>query len=152
MRVIVNTSPLVVLGRIGHLHLLPALFTRLVRPESVLVELEAGRGKYGIPAELENPPWLATEPDPALMQLRKELGNGETAAITLAFQTQADLIILDDLAARLVAQELSLKVTGTLGVLLAAQQRGLITDMPVVFKALEAADFRVPAELRDRFS
>ena len=64
------------------------------------------------------------------MALRKELGAGETAAITLAHASGADLVILDDLQARLVAEGLGLKVTGTLGILVAAKQKELLRDLP----------------------
>jgi len=86
-------------------------------------------------------------PDPPMMQLRKELGAGETAAITLAYQIKAGLIILDDLAARLVAQELGLRVAGTIGILLAAKEKSLISDVKMHFKALQDAGFRLPSHI-----
>jgi hypothetical protein len=62
MRVVVNSSPLIALERIGSLDVLKSLYGTVVRPQSVL----------------------------------DELGAGETAAITLAYKTAADLVILDD--------------------------------------------------------
>jgi predicted nucleic acid-binding protein len=38
-----NTSPLLYLGRIGHLNLLPGLFKPVFVPEQVALELDAGR-------------------------------------------------------------------------------------------------------------
>jgi len=45
--VVVNTSPLIALDRIGHLDILPRLFGDLIRPQSVADELSAGKHIYG---------------------------------------------------------------------------------------------------------
>jgi len=119
------------------------MFGKIVCPESVIMEINAGNIKYSsIP--IISFEWLTVEPDPPMMRLRKELGAGETAAVTLAYQKKANLIILDDLAARLVAQELGLRVTGTIGILLAASEKRLIADVNIHFKALHDAGFRLP--------
>lgn len=152
MRVVVNTSPLIALERIGQLDLLKRMYGVVVRPQSVLDELNAGRGAYELsPLLLEQSDWICTEPDPPDMNLRRELGAGETAVIALAVKTRADLVILDDLPARLVAQAQGLAITGTLGVLLAAQQAGLVTDVAEMFRALQDAGFRIPASLFEKY-
>lgn len=147
MRVIVNTSPLIALERIGQLHLLKQLYSSVVRPQSVLDEIEAGREHHDISSELVDSDWILTEPDPPEMVLRKELGKGETAAIALAAKTKADLIILDDFAARLVAQGIDLAVTGTLGVLRASHRLGYIEDMKGCLTSLNEAGFYLSQEI-----
>ncbi len=67
--------------------------------------------------------------------------------ISLAHESQADLIILDDLQARLVASGLGLRVTGTIGVLLAAQKSGAGPSINEALQLLDAAGFRMSAEL-----
>lgn len=42
-RVVSDTSPLLYLGRIGQLELLPRLFSEVCVPEQVALELDAGR-------------------------------------------------------------------------------------------------------------
>ena len=143
MTVVTNTSPLIALERIGQLSLLPKLYGTVIRPNAVLVEIEEGRGKYGVPDGLQDPDWLETMGDPPEMELRRELGSGETAVIALALRLQADLVILDDLAARNVAAELGLSVSGTLGILLAASRRGLLADVEMAVDALTMVGFRV---------
>ena len=96
MRVVVNSSPLIALERIGSLDVLKSLYGTVVRPQSVLDELGAGRSRYNFDRALFDTDWILTEPDPPEMVFRKELGAGETAAITLAYKTAADLVILDD--------------------------------------------------------
>ncbi len=143
MIVVVNTSPLVALDRIGQISILPKLFGEIIRPQSVVDELDAGRSVYGGSDSLFHATWLETADDPPEMVLRKELGAGETAAIALALRVDADLVILDDLAARNVAAELGLNVTGTLGVLLAAHKKGLLDDIEKSINALIACGFRL---------
>lgn len=143
MTVLVNTSPLVALDRIGQLEVLPKLFGRAIRPQSVADELNAGRSAYGGSDALYHAEWLETRDDPPEMVLRKELGAGETAVIALAVREKADLVILDDLAARNVAMELGMNVTGTLGVLLGAHKKGLLPDLQAALRELQASGFRI---------
>lgn len=143
MIVVVNTSPLIALDRIGHIDILPRLFGELIRPQSVADELRAGKHLYGGTDALFRADWLKTLADPPEMMLRKELGAGETAVIALALRMHADLTILDDLAARNVAAELGLCVTGTLGVLLAAHRKGLLEHPSQAFAALKDSGFRI---------
>ena len=147
MIVVVNTSPLVALDRIGQISILPKLFGEIIRPQSVVDELDAGRSVYGGSTSLFHASWLSTVKDPPEMVLRKELGAGETAAIALALRVDADLVILDDLAARNVAAELGLNVTGTLGVLLAAHKKGLLDDIEKSINSLVACGFRLSDSL-----
>lgn len=152
MRVVVNTSPLIALERIGRLDLLRGLYGSVVRPQSVLDEIQAGGVLYPLSAQLADADWIVTEPDPPEMALRRELGAGETAAITLAYKTGAGLIILDDLQARIVAAGLGLPVTGTLGGLLAARRLVLLDDLPGAVADLQAVGFRVSPELCARLA
>lgn len=143
MTVVVDTSPLIALDRIGCLEVLPRLFGHVIRPQSVVHELQAGKHIYGGSDALFHARWLTTMDDPPEMLLRKELGDGETAVIALALRMKAELTILDDLAARNVAAELGLNVTGTLGVLLAAHRKGILKNPRQALSALQDAGFRI---------
>jgi predicted nucleic acid-binding protein len=147
MRVVVNSSPFIALGRIGQLHLLKALYGTVVRPQAVLDELLAGDEKYPVSRELRDAEWIVTEADPPEIALRKDLGPGETAVIALALNTGADLVILDDLQARLLAASLNLNLTGTLGVLLGAHQLGLLPDIQGALMNLLHAGFHLPPSI-----
>lgn len=54
------------------------------------------------------------------------LHQGELEAIKLAQEVQVDFVVLDDLLARRKAQGLSLKVIGTVGLLLLLEKRRLL--------------------------
>ncbi len=142
MRVIVNTSPLIALNRIDRLNLLRDLYKQVVCPQSVVDEIETGVQKYHAPA-MALPLWVCVDPDPPEMAFRRELGAGESAVLSLALVTKADLVVLDDLQARLVAAELNLRTTGTLGILVAAQQLGLIRSSRDEVRKLQASGFRI---------
>lgn len=147
MRVVVNTSPLIALDRIGQLQILKALYGTIIRPQSVLDELKAGADRYELSTALRDAEWIVTEPDPVEGILRRELGPGEMAAIALAAKSGADLIVLDDLQARLVAESLGLKLTGTLGVLLAAFRAGHLVDLDKAIADLQENGFRISPNL-----
>ena len=62
---------------------------------------------------------------------------GEVGAIRLALQEKADLVLMDDRDARIEAEGLGLRVTGTVGLVLAAMQGNLISDLEAI-ELLEA--------------
>ena len=84
----------------------------------------------------------------------EKLQAGEQAAILLAESTKADVILLDEKAARRVACVRGLRVTGLLGVLGEAATRGLVELAPAIDR-LRTTSFRAsPALLKatlDRF-
>lgn len=60
---------------------------------------------------------------------------------TLAFECNADFIILDDLKARQMAEELALKVIGTVAVLKKAEEKGIIENLADVLEDLRNEGF-----------
>ena len=68
------------------------------------------------------------------------LGSGEREVLALAEELRADLVLVDDQAARLEARRRHLRVTGTLGILRSAAELGMI-DVPSVLKNLRATNF-----------
>ena len=80
--------------------------------------------------------------------LRLELDAGEAEAIALAVESNANLILLDERLGRRAAHRLGLTVVGTLGVLIAAKDRGLLAAVRPVLDALRAdAGFWITDEL-----
>ena len=71
------------------------------------------------------------------------IDRGERAAIQLACALRADLVLMDDRKGVLAAERKGLLVTGTLGVLDIAAERGLV-DFAETVRELEQTNFRRP--------
>lgn len=72
------------------------------------------------------------------------LGRGETEVLLLALEAPAEIVvILDDVRARSVAEQLGLQLTGTLGLLLDAKRAGLVPEVAPLIDRLQALGFRL---------
>lgn len=148
MMVVSNTSPLNYLVLIGAVDLLPQLFGTLSIPSAVRDELSDPDTPDPVRTWIAQPPdWLHAEhieagSDTALNALHR----GEREAILLAEKFEADLIILDEQAARTVASQRGLHVTGTLGVLNEAGAQGFI-DISEAVSRLRQTTFRAAPRL-----
>lgn len=121
MKVVVDTSVLIALSCIGKLDLLRNLFTLILAPRAVAEE-------YGEPL----PGWikvLDVKNKQLVRALLEYLHRGEAEAITLAIETDANIVILDDKKARSIARRLGLKMIGTVGILVLAKKQKLIDDI-----------------------
>jgi len=67
--------------------------------------------------------------------------------LSLAAEIRADRLLLDERAARRVAEALGLSVVGTLGVLLAAKRRGLVAEVRPLIDELVRQGFWVAPRL-----
>jgi predicted nucleic acid-binding protein len=148
--IVSNTTPLSSLHKIGKAHLLGQMYGRVVIPSEVAAELdqagpihEVWRRQLGF-VDVVNP----TAGDPVMTLLTSEVDRGEAAAIALARQVSSELLIIDDMAGRRLAQKLGLTITGTVGVVLAAAERRLI-DAP--FAVLDELRARGGLWLSDEF-
>lgn len=148
MIVVSNTSPLNYLVLIGAVDILPQHFGSISIPAAVRTELSDPGTPESVRTWIAQPPgWLhihhvASGHDVQLDALHQ----GEREAILLAERLNADLIILDEQAARAVAKQRGLHVTGTLGVLNEAGAHGLI-DIPDAVSQLRQTSFRAAPSL-----
>jgi predicted nucleic acid-binding protein len=148
MIVISDTSPLCYLLLIDAIDLLPDLYGCVVIPPSVQAELADPKSPAIVQAWIAHPPnWLNIRtPTLPMTTALDELDAGEQAAIALAQELQADLILLDDQAARTVASKRNLAVVGILGILVRAAQQEKI-DFPATINKLQQTNFRASASL-----
>ncbi len=150
MIVISDTTPLSELAKAGLLNLLPDIYGSIIIPQEVLEEVT-----YGVhPAVMlvQSANWIEVqfvrEPEKVSELTRTTgLGLGECAAMILAEELGAGRILIDDLDARKVAQSRNLPVTGTVGTVLVAKQRGLIPSVKEALDALIAGGKRISQQL-----
>jgi hypothetical protein len=152
--VICNSSPFVSLAAVDHLWVLERLYGRLYVPEAVYIEVAlAGDGRPGS-AEMKTAIWverLAVQDEDASIWVEAGLDRGKAEVIALALNVSARLGLLDDRAARREAGRAGLPVAGTVGVLVAAKDAGLITALlPVLESLIARVPFRLHPELREQ--
>jgi predicted nucleic acid-binding protein len=152
MIVISDSSPLNYLILIGQADLLQKLYNRVLIPPAVHNELQRESTPPSVRQWMAQPPkWLeiygaAISDDTTLGRL----GPGEREAIVLAEKLHADAILIDERDGRRVAEGRHLTVIGTLQVLSAAAENGLI-DFPATLAKLQLTSFRVSARLLKLF-
>lgn len=131
LSVIVNTSPLLYLFRAGQIEILRGLYEEVLAPPAVADELLAGSRVGVVVPRLAEYPWIraAEVRGSAVLPAIVDLGRGEAEVIALGLERAGSLLILDDMLARRVAALNGLRVTGTLGVLLRAKQRGILSEV-----------------------
>ncbi len=153
MRAVANAGPLIHLSWIDRLDLLPALFTDVLVPQAVQDEvLRAEASVRGLVAlrEAFAAGWLevrAVADRAAVAALQTDLDRGESEAIVLMREAGADLLLLDDRRARAAAERQGLPLTGTLGILRLARERGLIPAALPLLDELRQHGFRIGADL-----
>ncbi len=133
MKVISDSSVLIALSTIGQLPLLPLRFPEgILIPRAVWHEVvEAGKGQSGAD-EVSTATWITVcevRDSPLLSLLQTELDYGESEAIALCVEKQADVILLDEKYARRKAQRTGLTVLGTVGILIWAKRSGCINSL-----------------------
>lgn len=146
MIVISDTSPLNYLVLIDAQNVLPRLYGRVLIPCEVWNELRAAPPKvrqWLDPA----PMWLEIHSAPP-HTLPARLHAGEAAAIALAKEYHASLLLIDDDDAYRYAANEGLPATRTVGVLRDAAGKGFL-DLAVAFENLKQTNFRVSHKLLD---
>lgn len=137
--VVADAGPLIALGRLDALALLPQLFASVQVTETVLAEcvarpdlIDAQRVAAALAAG-----WLVPCPD-VLPAVGGRLDPGESSAIARALEIGAGLL-LDDRAAVVYARGLGLKVIGTPGLLVLAKRQGKLVRVAPLIEQLRTS-------------
>lgn len=147
MLVVSDTSPITNLAAIGHLNLLRELYEQITIPEEVRDELVlGGAGNNPGAREVRSETWFTIVSVDAqergrLARAYPALDLGEVAALALAVERSADLILLDDKAARRAASDLKLSYVG---IVLVAKSHGMVALVrPILDDLRSRAGFRL---------
>jgi len=148
--VICNATPLINFAVINRLDILEAVFGKIIIPQAVYVETTVTGfpgPEFVLQAITSN--WVQIRSVSTVApSITSELDNGEREAIALALETGEQRILLDEREARQVAQSLGLQVIGTLGILLLAKNREIITQVqPLLDAMIDTAQYWVSSTL-----
>ncbi len=139
--VITDTSCLIVLSRIGEMELLHKLYSPVVVTHTI-------EGEFGEPL----PEWIEVRgvSNTAYQKLLEAtLDQGEASAIALAIEIPGALLVVDDLKARREVARLGLSMTGTLGILHKAKQKGIVPRLAPLLEKVEKSGFRISPAIID---
>ena len=141
-KVVVNTTPIIALADIGQLDLLQKLYGVIVIPQAVNLEILSDPARSFVDVAS----WIKVVTLNRLDQksmFSARLHAGEIEVLMLAQEYGADLLILDDNAAKKTAKYLGFTVTGTMGVLLKAKREGYIEKVKPLMENLIADGFYI---------
>ena len=133
-KVYVDTSALIILNKIDALGLLNKIYGNVIITNYIQLELN----------EIL-PSWIIIEPAYNFEQsfLKNfNLGPGESIIIMNALEYNGFLII-DDLKARKIATTLSLRFTGSVGILITAKKLGFIHSVKYYLEKIQTTNFRI---------
>ncbi len=138
--IIADASCLIVLQNIRELSLLQKLFGTVSVTEEVAAE-------FGD----DLPEWIAIKKVGNKIQqnaISLLLDVGEASSIALALETQNSLLIIDEKKGRRIAREFGVDIVGTLGIIVRANEKGLIDSVETLVSRLEGADFRISKTIK----
>jgi len=137
--IISDTSCFIVLSNIGQLELLRLLYKKIVTTTEIAHEFGE-----------RLPDWVEVIPisDKSKQDLLEmQVDRGEASAIALALESENSFLIIDDHKARKLAHNLKLSYTGTIGIIIAAKQKGIISSIKPILKKIKETNFRISVDL-----
>ncbi len=132
MIVVSDTTPLISLLKIDRIGLLEKLFGQVLIPQAVFDELTSDerfkfeadqiRRKQFIKVKAVKNPESAS-----ILKRATGLDQGESEAIILTDEQNADILLMDEAKGRKVSFQMGLKIMGTIGILMAAYEENELT-------------------------
>lgn len=137
--IIADTTCFIILSKINELDILKKLYGSVYTTVDIASE-------FNEPL----PEWVVVRPiidlqKKQIIELQVDLG--EASAIALALETPKSVIILDDWKARIFAEKLGLKITGTIGIIVKAKLNGIIPSIIPLLTKIKQTNFRLSATI-----
>ena len=145
---VVNTSPIISLAKIGHADLLLKLSSDLIIPEGVYQEIVAHKNNDSAVEWIRNQDSsLIRKVGIPLIISEWNLGKGESQVISFAYQNMQFAAILDDRAARKCAELFNIKVYGVISIIVKAKINGIIPEAKPLLLKLQLNGFRISEDI-----
>lgn len=131
MIVVSDATPIISFLKINRLDILGKLFGEVLLPETVYEELTLNQFFLEEAEQVKSCEFfkrVSVSNNNAVGMLMRITGLdlGESEAIVYSDENKSDLLIVDEVRARRVATSMKLRITGTIGVLIAANENGLL--------------------------
>lgn len=151
-KIIVNSTPLIALAKVNKLEILKGMYEHIIIPEAVYKEVTE---KDDVASQRVEAAWewievRKVDSDLDCRMYKAKLHDGEVEVMLLAQEIGADAVVIDDGAARKTAEYLELPLTGTLGVMIKAKQRGLLEAVMPVVQQMEQNGIFFSKELKEK--
>jgi predicted nucleic acid-binding protein len=137
MIVISDTTPLISLMKIGQLDLVHRMIGEIQIPEAVFMELVSNRRFPEESRQIRESSFIKTvkvADEDAVDRLSRSMGLdiGESEAIILSDSMKANLLLMDEVRGRSVAQQMGIPLMGTVGVMIVAYKEGLLSKNEIL--------------------
>ena len=134
MIVVSDTTPLISLLKINCIDLLEKLFGQVLIPQAVFEELTADE-RFKLEADqISSRQFIIVRAvqnleSVSILKRATGLDQGESEAIVLTDELNADVLLMDEAKGRAVSSQMGLKIMGTFGILMAAyEEKALSAD------------------------
>lgn len=130
--IVSDTSCIGYLIQIEQLNLLQTIYGEIIIPTAVNTEILNLENKGHNLSEYRSSTWIKTYQPGNLSNIKNYeylLDKGELEAISLAIEIKADLLIIDEKLARTIAISIGFEITGLIGILITAKNKGLISSV-----------------------
>ncbi|MFW5872716.1 MAG: DUF3368 domain-containing protein [bacterium] len=137
--IVSDTSCLILLNKINNIDILGLLFGQLTITSIIAEEFDSELPEF---IKIKNPKNKNYQ-----RILESFLDPGEASAIALAVEQDNCLLIMDDQKGRKQARALGINITGTLGILIVAKEKGILKSVSEVLSKIRETDFRISDKL-----
>lgn len=136
--IVCDASCLILLNKIERLDVLQKVFGKILITDIIAQEIK-----------ISNPDWIKVQNPSSVLQkgLSNLLDPGEASAISLAAELESALLIIDEAKGRKVATRMGIPITGSLGVIIAAKNKGHISTVKPILERIQATNFRISSHL-----
>ena len=133
MIVVSDTTPLISLLKINRLELLERLFGDVMIPKAVFDELTVDKRFRTEADQIRQKSFIVVKPvnnqeSASVLKRATGLDQGESEAIVLTDELEADLLLMDEAKGRSVSAQMGIKIMGTIGILMAAYEEDELTS------------------------
>jgi len=147
MILVADSSALIALSACKSLSLLEQLFGSVVVPETVYLETTRPNKKEAHALKIFLQGKVHQVDLQGYVFLDAFADAGETEAMLLYKQISADKLLIDDQRGRKVARINQISTIGSLGILLAAKEKGLVSEVSALLREIEKSDIYLRPQL-----